>query len=263
MAPGRASWSQALRRRWTNVKERLSLPRHLARPGPAVNPQVDSWAARVAPVERSTAQARATYDRLAPWYDWVEAPFERRARAAGLRLLDARPGEDILEIGVGSGHTLAALARQVGPDGSLIGIDLSLRMTQVTRRRLTREERGIQLALIQADACRLPLRAASFDAITMSFTLELMATEDIPVVLAQCRRVLRDTGRIIVVSLALGDTPSLMTRLYLAAHRRWPQTIDCRPLPLHDVLVSSGFTVEGTWAGTIGGLPVTAISARR
>ena len=97
----------------------------------------------------------------------------------------------------------------------------------------------------------------------MSFTLELMATEDIPVVLAQCRRVLRDTGRIIVISLALGDTPNLMTRLYLAAHRRWPRMIDCRPIPLHDVLVSSGFTVEGTWAGTIGGLPVTAISARR
>jgi len=76
-----------------------------------VNPQFGSWATRVAPVERSTAQARATYDRLAPWYDWVEAPFERRARAAGLRLLDARPGERILEIGVGSGHTLAALTR--------------------------------------------------------------------------------------------------------------------------------------------------------
>jgi len=228
-----------------------------------VNPPVGSWAARVAPVERSTAQARATYDRLAPWYDWVEAPFERRARAAGLRLLDARSGERILEIGVGSGHTLAALARQVDPGGSLIGIDLSLRMTQVTRRRLAREERGIRLALIQADACHLPLRAASFDAITMSFTLELMATEDIPVVLQQCRTALRDTGRISVVSLALGDTPNLMTRLYLAAHRRWPRMIDCRPLPLHDVLVSSGFTVEGTWAGTIGGLPVTAISARR
>ncbi|NMM25207.1 MAG: methyltransferase domain-containing protein [Phycicoccus sp.] len=228
-----------------------------------MNAEIDSWTARVAPVERSKAQARATYDRLAPWYDWVEAPFERRARAAGLRLLGARPGERILEIGVGGGHTLAALARQVGPDGSLMGIDLSLRMAQVTRRRLAREDQGVQLALIQADACHLPLHDASVDAITMSFTLELMATEDIPVVLAQCRRVLRDPGRIIVVSLALGNTPSLITRLYIAAHRRWPRTIDCRPIPLHDVLVSSGFTVEGTWAGTIGGLPVTAISARR
>jgi ubiquinone/menaquinone biosynthesis C-methylase UbiE len=110
-----------------------------------VNPSVDSWAARVAPVERSLGQARATYDRLAPWYDWVEAPFEHNARAAGLRLLAARPGEQVLEIGVGSGHTLAALARQVGPKGSLIGIDLSLRMVQATRERLSRENRGVPL----------------------------------------------------------------------------------------------------------------------
>ena len=228
-----------------------------------MNNQVGSWAARVAPVERSTAQARATYDRLAPWYDLAEAPFERSARAAGLRMLDARPGERILEIGVGTGHTLAALAQQVGPDGSLVGIDLSLRMIQVTRSRLARKNRGTRLALVQADACHLPLDAASIDAITMSFTLELMATQDIPVVLTQCRRVLRDTGRITVVSLALRDTPNLMTRQYLAAHRRWPRTIDCRPLPLHDVLVSSGFTASRTWSGTIAGLPVTAISARQ
>ncbi len=237
------------------------LSAHLGSRGP-VNNQVGSWAARVAPVERSTAQARATYDRLAPWYDWAEAPFERWARAAGLRMLDARPGESILEIGVGTGHTLAALAQQVGTDGSLLGIDLSLRMTQATRRRLARKNRGTQLALMQADARHLPLDAASVDAVTMSFTLELMATEDIPVVLTQCRRVLRDAGRIAVVSLELRDTPNLMTRLYLAAHRRWPRSVDCRPLPLHDVLVASGFTVSRTWSGTIAGLPVTAISAR-
>ena len=71
-----------------------------------------------------------------------------------------------------------------------------------------------------------------------------------------------NTGRLAVVSLKLRDTPNLMTRLYLAAHRRWPRSVDCRPLPLHDVLVASGFTVSRTWFGTIAGLPVTAISAR-
>ena len=54
-----------------------------------------------------------------------------------------------------------------------------------------------------------------------------------------------------------------MTRLYLAAHRRWPRMIDCRPLPLRDVLVSNGFTVGRTWSGAIAGLPVVAITAQR
>jgi len=90
-----------------------------------------------------------------------------------------------------------------------------------------------------------------------------MATEDIPTVLTQCRRVLRHTGRITIVSLALREEPNLMTRLYLAAHRRWPRMIDCRPLPLRDVLVSNGFTVGRTWSGAIAGLPVVAITAQR
>lgn len=209
------------------------------------------------------AQARATYDRLAPWYDTVEGPFERRACAAGLRLLDAQPGERILEIGVGSGHTLATLAGQVVPGGSVIGIDVSLGMIRVSRKRLARERGEVQFALIQAEARRLPVRAGSIDAITMSFTLELMATEDIPVVLQECRRILREAGRITVVSLSLADRPNLMTRLYVSAHRRWPRLVDCRPLPLADVLVSSGFTVATTRSGTIGGLPVIGISARQ
>jgi demethylmenaquinone methyltransferase/2-methoxy-6-polyprenyl-1,4-benzoquinol methylase len=144
-----------------------------------------------------------------------------------------------------------------------VGVDLSLRMVQATRGRLSREKWGVPLALVQADACHLPLRDASVDAVTMSFTLELIATEDIPTVLTQCRRVLRDAGRITIVSLALRDESKLMTRLYLAAHRRWPRMIDCRPLPLRDVLVSNGFTVCRTWSGAIAGLPVAAITAQR
>ncbi len=111
-----------------------------------------AWAARVEPVRRSTADARSTYDHLSPWYDFVEAPFERRARAACLRLLDARPGEHVVEINFGTGHTLLTLARQVGVAGSVIGVDPSMGMIRVTRRRLTRLNPVLRPALAQGDA---------------------------------------------------------------------------------------------------------------
>lgn len=222
-----------------------------------------AWAARVAPVERTAAEARTTYDRLAPWYDYVEAPFERRARAAGLRLLDVRPGERILEIGFGTGHTLSALAPQVGARGSVIGVDLSMGMVRVARRRLTRLGPHIPVSLTQSDARHLPLGDATVDAVTMSFTLELMVTEDISVVLQECGRVLRAGGRLSVVSLALPDTPNRMTRAYLALHRRWPRLADCRPLPLQDVLADNGFAPITIWSSSIAGLPVIAVAARK
>lgn len=226
-------------------------------------PPRPGWAARVADVTRSADQARVTYDRLARWYDLIEAPFERRARVAGLRLLDARQGEHILEIGFGTGHTLAALQRQVGTTGLLVGIDLALRMAQRTRRRLGTPATHLTVAVLQGDARHLPLHNASFDAVTLAFTLDLISTDDIPIVLSECRRVLRTHGRLVIVSLDLPAASNRMTRLYLAAHRRWPRLADCRPLPIRDVLTSGGYTPVRGWTSTIAGIPVCAITATR
>ncbi len=44
--------------------------------------------------------------------------------AAMLRLLQVRPGDRVLDVGSGSGWTTAILARLVGPQGQVIGVDL-------------------------------------------------------------------------------------------------------------------------------------------
>jgi len=44
--------------------------------------------------------------------------------AAMLRLLDAQPGQRVLDVGAGSGWTTALLAHLVGPSGLVVGVEL-------------------------------------------------------------------------------------------------------------------------------------------
>lgn len=212
-------------------------------------------------VLRSHAAAQATYDRLSRWYDLVEAPFERETRQIGLNMLGAREGEQILEIGCGTGYGVAALARAAGRSGRVVGLDLSARMLAVTRARVQRAGLAEHIELVQGDAVRLPFPTAKYDAVFMSFVLELFDTPEIPLVLGECARVLRRGGRIVVVALAMPERDSAMLQLYLWAHRRFPTLVDCRPIHIREAVEAAGFVVTAAVARHIWGLPVMILSA--
>jgi len=206
-------------------------------------------------------QTRTNYDRLSRWYDLIAGSSERTFALRGLARLALRPGERVLEIGAGTGALLAELARHVGPNGAAWGVDLSLGMCRVAHARLARDGMLSRTAPVCGDAVWLPCPAAAFDAIFMSFTLELFPDAEIAQVLAECRRVLRPDGRVGVVALAQTGEPGLMSRLYAWAHRRFPAIVDCRPLPLAPILAEHGFRVTAVTAGSLWGLPVEIVLA--
>jgi ubiquinone/menaquinone biosynthesis C-methylase UbiE len=204
---------------------------------------------------RPRDSARATYDRLSRWYDFL-AGSEQKFVRLGVERLAARPGESVLEIGPGTGHALLALAGAVGPAGQVVGADLSPGMLRQAAGRLARAGLDRHVRLLCADAAHLPLPPSSFDAAFLSFTLELFAPCDIPLVLAECRRVLRASGRLCVVALADEGGSRLMLRLYTWAHARFPAWVDCRPIALDHVLTENGFRIGESSCGTMWGLPV-------
>ncbi|MFP4635278.1 MAG: class I SAM-dependent methyltransferase [Nitriliruptoraceae bacterium] len=215
-----------------------------------------------APVRRSHRQAQRTYDRLSGAYDLLEAPFERPVRRTARRLLGATPGERILEIGCGTGEDLAAYARSVGRDGWCLGVDLAPGMLRRSAQRLTRDGLADRVSLLQADGLQLPLAERSFDAVYLSFTLELFDTPELEPLLAQCRRVLRDPGRLVVVSLAQVADPPVLARLYVAARRALPAVLDCRPIPTARWLHAAGFAIDGHLRRSVWGMPVDVVLAR-
>lgn len=221
------------------------------------------WRERVAPVQRDKAAAAVAYDRMSGSYDAFVGRFEARYREAGLQALAVVLGERVLEIGFGTGHALVALAEGVGAGGHVVGLDLSPAMRALAEARVRRAGAKCRVELHVGDATRVPLADASVDAVFLSFTLELFDKEDIPLVLAEVRRVLVPGGRVGLVSLALPDLPMLSTRLYLLAHAAFPRLVDCRPIPARDILAEAGFQLVHAHTHRMWGLPVDCLVARR
>jgi ubiquinone/menaquinone biosynthesis C-methylase UbiE len=204
----------------------------------------------------SRDQTRQNYDRLSRRYD-LFAGSEKKFTETGLQMLDVKAGECALEIGFGTGHSLAAIARQVGNCGLAAGVELSPGMIEMARKRLQAEVKEGSAQMIQGDGTRLPFPPNSFDAVFLSFTLELFSEAEIPVVLKECHQVLKREGRLGVVSLSKRDV--LACRLYEWGHERWPALLDCRPIQVRESLEAGGFRIQAANVQTMWGLPVEIV----
>lgn len=216
----------------------------------------------MAPVTRTTEEAKATYDRLSKYYDALATSSEGRYIDLGLDMLGVKEGEEVLEIGFGSGYATLQLARSVGQAGKVYGLDISEGMYRVTRDKLAEAGLLERAVLKVGDAREMPFPTASMDGIFMSFTLELFDTPQIPVVLAECRRLLRDGGRLCVVSLSKDRELGVVGRFYEWLHMQFPRYIDCRPIPVQELLREEGFALADVRQASMWGLPVTAVLAR-
>jgi ubiquinone/menaquinone biosynthesis C-methylase UbiE len=99
----------------------------------------------------------------------------------------------VLDVGSAWGFNVMALERL---GFRTTGLDLVVDQFVVGAR--IAEENGVAFRVIGADAARLPFSDASFDVVTMVETFEHIFLEDRPHALAECNRVLRPAGRLIM-----------------------------------------------------------------
>ena len=213
--------------------------------------------------KKSEVETKTSYDKMSKWYDALAGRFERKYREQGLQKLDAKIGEKILEIGLGTGNCVVALAHSVGTSGRVYGIDLSAGMLRIALSRIKAEGITEKVTLLRGDAVYLPFKAACFDAILLIFTLELFDNQAIPGVLHECQRILRHRGRICVAALSKKKMVNVITRLYEWSHKKFPQYIDCRPIFIQQSLADTGFDVLDITEMSAWGLPIDIVLAKK
>jgi SAM-dependent methyltransferase len=87
----------------------------------------------------------------------IDRMIERYGDAA-LQAAAAMPGEQVLDIGCGTGSTSLALARSVGPQGRVFGVDISQPMLAVATQRAAAQPE-LKLSFAEADASSAALPA--------------------------------------------------------------------------------------------------------
>jgi ubiquinone/menaquinone biosynthesis C-methylase UbiE len=215
----------------------------------------------ILPVLRSK-RSGASYDRMSRWYDRIAGSTEKKYQKFGLLMLDVTEGEKVLEIGCGTGNSLISLARIIGVTGKIIGMDISEGMLVIAGRKLEQTAISSQVGLCRGDGTKLSFASNSFDAIFMSFALELFDTPEIPVVLRECRRVARSEGRICVVALSK-EKRRWSVALYEWFHRVIHDIVDCRPIFVSKALDEAGFQICNGSVTFMWGLPVEIVLARK
>src|SRR5918995_2924438 len=103
-----------------------------------------------------------------------------------------RPGERVLDIGTGTGIVARIAAPNVGPNGSVTGLDVSPAMLSVARAMAARE--GLTIGWDESQAEALPYPDACFDLVLSQFALMFFA--DRAGALAEMQRVLIPGGRV-------------------------------------------------------------------
>ncbi|HEY2702324.1 MAG TPA: methyltransferase domain-containing protein [Candidatus Dormibacteraeota bacterium] len=126
-------------------------------------------------------------------------PEVRAAKAVMLDALALGGGASVMDVGCGTGDDARELARRVGPDGRVVGVDASETMIAEARRRL--DGSGLRVEFEVADAQHLPFPDDTFDACRTERVLAHVP--DPRAVLAEMARVTHRGGRVCALDIDL------------------------------------------------------------
>jgi len=182
------------------------------------------------------------YNSIAPLYDllmkasaFLDGVKPSKWRKVFIRSLGLKTAERVLEVGVGTGINLPLVARQIDPEGLIVGVDNSLPMLEQSREKLLRKK--VPVSLSGGSAENLPFKDDSFDTVYIFGSFNLIRDQEKTV--KELMRVTPSGGLVVISDKSLaGYRNNSLRKIILQALEpdlMAPPPLDSIPLPQSEI----------------------------
>jgi len=174
------------------------------------------------PLQQAKAKAVATYDSAADHFDDEPLTFWKRIGRHTVIHLGLPPGANVLDVGCGTGASALPAAQAVGPNGHVLGVDLSARLLEHARTKATAYGlKNVEFRL--ADMTALGFPDDHFDAVISVFSIFFVP--DMEGLVRELWRMVRPGGKLAVTTWG--------PRIFEPAYSRWLAAVQRERPDLH------------------------------
>lgn len=144
------------------------------------------------------------FSRIAKHYDLMNSVLSFRRHKAwrkfAMSRMQLKPGQSALDVAAGTGDWTIALAKAVGPEGRVVGVDFCREMLDCAIPKVAEAGVSKQVQLLQGNAMDLPFADHTFDCATIGFALRNVP--DVLHVLKEMTRVVKPGGMVVSLELS-------------------------------------------------------------
>lgn len=173
--------------------------------------------------EAKGKQVEQMFDSIAHSYDLLNhllsMGIDKHWRRAAINSLKPFAPRKMLDVATGTGDFAIMSAKELRPE-SLLGVDLSEGMMNVAREKVKKEGLEQTISFQQEDCMQLSFPDDSFDALTVAYGIRNF--EDLDHGLREMRRVLKPSGRLVIIELTSPQRFPMKQLFWLYSHVLMP-----------------------------------------